>query len=107
MPPESSRQGPGAWDAVLVIAVLALANVTVTFLLVPGNPWILFPIHHDDYSDLALSPLDISLRTPRPIAMWAIAWLALAGPAVYSLALSLLLVLFPALVLLFVHSLFQ
>jgi len=89
------------------VVALALAYGVLDFLLIPSNRIVLFPLHQDDYSHLSSSLSFLRPWPSRPVSTVAIALLSDAGPRCYYIALNVLILLYPALVLLFLSHLFR
>ena len=94
-----------SYPFLVAFVVVALTYGAMDFLLIPENRLPRHPVHHDDYTNLAQTIPAVGLRSPRPVSALAIAVLATTGPRAYYLVLTLLTLLYPALVVLFLARL--
>ncbi len=90
----------------LALLILAVAYVALDFLPIPANRVELYPLHRDDYANLARSIETLESHPPRPVSTFAITLLATAGPRAYYVALNALTIVYPALVFVFLGRLF-
>lgn len=85
----------------LVAAAVLLAYVVLHFVLIPGNRLVSFPVHHDDYNNLAHTGAPLRMPVVRPVSSLALVLLSSAGMTAYYLALHALTVSFVFLVFVF------
>ncbi len=91
---------PGLGDGAKYLAGAMLAWALAQYALIPGNRFVLQPVHHDDYSNLGTAFPPEGLHT-RPVSFAMIGLIASGGPVLYSVVLQGLVVACAALVLLF------
>ena len=94
------RPAPREWLKYLAAAAVAWSLVQYAFQ--PHNAFVLRPVHHDDYSNVARAFPRLSSPPTRPVSLVIIALVGRGGPVVYSFALQGLTVGYASLVLLFV-----
>jgi len=103
--PDSPRR---SWLlAIHCLLAAAVAHVFVHFVLSPGNPWIGFPVHSDDFGNLAHTSFEWSWPAIRPVSQLGIRFLSACGLPVFYLALHGLSVLHVALVFFFACRLLE
>jgi len=91
------------WGDALAVC---LAYVAVVFLLTPGNTVLGFPVHHDDFTNLA-TDINLSLRRPRFVSYFILSALSYLGPPVYYGCLHFLVLIYVFLTSFFIRFLFQ
>lgn len=84
-----------------------LAYLVVQYLLIPHNTIFAFPVHHDDYNNLAYTFHSLVWCPIRPVSHAIIMLLAAMGRHVFYLALHALLLGYLSMVLIFICELLQ
>ena len=91
----------------LVALGILLAYVFLHFVVMPGNRLVSFPVHHDDYNNLAHTRIALRMPLVRPVSTLALVLLSCAGITTYYLALHALTVSYVFLVFVFVIRFFE
>jgi hypothetical protein len=102
--PSGERSGGAAnlRTYAMVLAAVLLAYVVLHFVAIPGNRVVSFPVHHDDYNNLAHTRVALSSPFVRPVSTLALVLLSSAGITSYYLALHALTISYVFLTFVFV-----